>query len=135
MSIYNMDCVYTEENEKEIKKLLLYRKIVKVEDDTLYLDNGTELKIRANEGCGGCSSGNYEITELNECDNIITNVEFACDYTKDEWDDTSYKIFVYAEDKRIKILQVDGTDGNGYYGTGYQILVRFPKSEINDNVT
>lgn len=128
MSIYNMDCIYTEENEKEIKELLLYRKIVKVENDTLYLDNGIELKIRANEGCGGCSSGNYEITELNECDNIITNVEFACDYIKDEWDDTSYKIFVYAEDKRIKILQVDGTDGNGYYGTGYEILVRFPKS-------
>ena len=114
MSIYNMDCIYTEENEKEIKELLLYRKIVKVENDTLYLDNGIELKIRANEGCGGCSSGNYEITELNECDNIITNVEFACDYIKDEWDDTSYKIFVYAEDKRIKILQVDGTDGNVY---------------------
>ena len=30
--------------------------------------------------------------------------------------------------KKIKILQVDGTDGNGYYGTGYSIRVR-EKSE------
>lgn len=129
MSIYNADCVYTEENEKEIKELLLYRRIVKVENDTLYLDNGTELEIIPNVGCGGCESGNYEITELNECDNVITKVELDCDYTEDEWKDgASYKIFVYAEDKRIKILQVDGTDGNGYYGTGYEVLVRFPKS-------
>ena len=81
-----------------------------------------------NEGCGGCSSGWYSITELNECDNVITNVEFECEDIDDEYDDTSYRIFVYAEDKRIKILQVDGTDGNGYYGTGYSIRVR-EKSE------
>ena len=36
----------------------------------------------------------------------------------------SYSIFVLAEDNRIKVLQVDGDDGNGYYGTGYRILVR-----------
>ena len=39
-------------------------------------------------------------------------------------DDTSYKIFVYAEDKKIKAVQVDGDDGNGYYGTGYSIMVK-----------
>ena len=29
----------------------------------------------------------------------------------------------------IKLLQVDGDDGNGYYGTGYTIYVKFKKSE------
>ena len=28
--------------EEKIKELLMYRKIVKVENDTLYLDNGVE---------------------------------------------------------------------------------------------
>lgn len=110
--------------EDKIRELLLYRKIVKVENDSLFLDNGTELVICGNEGCGGCSSGWYSVTELNGCDNVITNVEFSCEDIDDEYDDTSYKIFVYAEDKKIKIVQVDGTDGNGYYGTGYSIIVK-----------
>lgn len=115
--------------ESKIRDLLMYRKIVKVERDTLYLDNGVELEVCANSGCGGCSAGWYEITELNGCDNAITNVEFECDDINDpnSYDDTSYKIFVYAEDKKIKILQVDGSDGNGYYGTGYSIIVKVKK--------
>ena len=117
----------------KIEKLLLYRKIVKVDDDTLYLDNGVELKVIANEGCGGCSSGWYEIMELNGCENAITNVEFVedCD-TVNDYDDKSYKIFVLACDKRIKILQVDGDDGNGYYGTGYTIMVTIKDGEEDD---
>ena len=115
--------------ESKIKDLLMYRKIVKVERDTLYLDNGIELEVVANSGCVVCSACGYEVTELNGCDNIITNVEFECDDINEpkSYDDTSYKIFVYAEDKKIKILQVDGSDGNGYYGTGYSIVVKEKK--------
>ena len=110
--------------EQKIKELLLYRKIVKVEYETLILDNGIELEIKGNEGCGGCGAGWYAVTELNTCENAITNVEFIEDSdTKDDYDETSYKIFVLAADERIKILQVDGDDGNGYYGTGYTIHV------------
>lgn len=110
--------------EEKIKELLLYRKIVKAENNTLLLDNGVELEICANEGCGGCSAGWYEVVELNTCENAITNVEFVEDNnTKYEDDETSYKIFVLAADERTKILQVDGDDGNGYYGTGYTVNV------------
>lgn len=112
------------DEEKKIEELLLYRKIIKAKNNTLYLDNGVELQVEANEGCGGCSAGWYEIVELNNCENAITNVEFVVDNdTKYDYDETSYKIFVLAADKRIKILQVDGDDGNGYYGTGYSIIV------------
>lgn len=122
------DKVFSEWNENEIRELLLYRKVVKVDNNTntLTLDNGTELTFEGNEGCGGCSSGWYSVTELNECDNAITNVEFVCDSdTKDRSYETSYKIFVFAEDRRIKLAQVDGDDGNGWYGTGYQLYVKF----------
>lgn len=122
------DKVFSECNKNEIRELLLYRKVVKVDDstNTLTLDNGTELTFEGNEGCGGCGSGWYSVTELNECDNAITNVEFVCDSdTKDRSDETSYKIFVFAEDRRIKLAQVDGDDGNGWYGTGYQLYVKF----------
>lgn len=111
-------------DEEEIRELLVGRK-VKVDGDNLILDNGIVLEVIANEGCGGCSSGWYSITKLNEVDNAITNVEFDCDGdVANEDDDTSYKIFVFCEDTRIKLLQVDGSDGNGYYGTGYTIIVK-----------
>lgn len=111
-------------DEEEIRELLVGRK-VKVDGDNLILDNGIVLEVIANEGCGGCSSGWYSITKLNEVDNAITNVEFDCDGdVANEEDDTSYKIFVFCEDTRIKLLQVDGSDGNGYYGTGYTIIVK-----------
>lgn len=114
-------------DEKEIKELLIGRK-VKVEGDNLILDNGIILEVIANEGCGGCSNGWYSITKLNEVDNAITDVQFICDDIepdeKNDYSDTSYKIFVFCEDTRINLLQVDGSDGNGYYGTGYTITVK-----------
>ncbi len=118
-------------DEEEIKELLIGRKVkVDEKNDRLILDNGIILEIIANTGCGGCYSGWYSITKLNEVDNAITNVEFVCDSeTESDDDDTSYKIFVFCEDTRINLLQVDGSDGNGYYGTGYEIIVKEVKEE------
>ena len=124
------DKIYYESDENEIRELLLYRKVVKVEGDTLILDNGTELTFKGNEGCNLCGNGWYYVRELNDCDNVITNVEFIRDddiKNKDSDDDMSYKIFVYAEDKHIKLAQIDGSDGNGFYGTGYTLYVKFKK--------
>lgn len=126
------ETLYFYDEEEKIKELLMFRKIVKVDEDTLYLDNGVELQVLPNEGCGGCGNGWYHIEELNNCDNAITNVEFECEDINPDgyWDsEHSYKIFVYAENTRIKIVQVDGDDGNGYYGTGYSIKVKIPDSK------
>ena len=46
--------------------------------------------------------------------------EYQPDYNKTAF---TYRIFVLAEDTRIKLLEVSGDDGNGYYGTGYWIEV------------
>lgn len=116
-------------NEAEIRDLLIGRTVKKVDGETLMLDNGLILEIKGNWGCGGCSAGNYDITELNDCPNMIMNVEFdVADTSPDDaeyYDDceTTYRIFVYAENQKIKLLEVEGTDGNGYYGTGYWIEV------------
>lgn len=100
-------------NEKEIRELLLYHKVIKADIDTntLTLDNGTELTFYGNIGCYGYGIGTYSVTELNECDNIITDVKFVNDDDiKDkELDDMSYKIFVC-------LIQAGDTDGSGCYG-------------------
>ena len=114
-------------DEEEIKALLIGRK-VKVDGDNLILDNGIILEVIANEGCGGCNSGWYSITKLNEVDNAITNVEFECNSIdaneENDFSDTSYKYLCFVKIQEINLLQVDGSDGNGYYGTGYEIIVK-----------
>lgn len=113
--------------EVQVKNLLLYRKIIKVEklDDQngiLTLDNSTQLVVQGNVGCGGCGNGWYYLDELNGCDNAITNVECS------NLNEAIYNIFIYAEDKRINCVQYSGDD-NGYYGTGYYLYVKIPNSD------
>jgi hypothetical protein len=119
-----------ESDESEIRALLLGRTVTKVDGDSLLLDDGTTMTIHPNEGCGGCSAGWYNLTELNECPvNAIMAVEFNNGESPGEdfgWGATeqySYRVFVLAADRRIKLWQVDGDDGNGCYGTGYWIEI------------
>lgn len=113
----------------KVEELLLYHKIVfitKVDDmeAILTLDNGTELIVIGNEGCGGCAEGWYYIDDLNTCDNVITDVQCL---TENDSADGKYHIFVYAEDRRINCVSYDGSD-NGYYGTGYRLYVRLKEN-------
>lgn len=111
-----------------IRDLLLGHKIRKIADDHLELDDGTIMRIVPNEGGCACPAGDYHLTDLNEVDNIITNVEFVerpGGYSMNDYNGF-YEIFVVAEDKKIKLARMEGSDGNGYYGTGYRILVRYP---------
>ena len=123
-----MDYTLNWTDENEIRELLLYRSVTKVSDDTLVLDDGTVLEVVPNFGCGGCPLGNYYIEDLNGCENMITRVTFMeyDDQDEDTWGETytTYTIFVYAENKQINLLSVEGTDGYGWYGTGYEIRVR-----------
>lgn len=109
-------------DHEEIRALLLHRKVTKVAEDLLHLDNGTTLKIMPNEGCGGCEMGWFSIKELNGCDNIITAVDFeGGDVVTPDGSDT-FRIFIYAENQQINLLTISGTD-NGWYGVGYMIQV------------
>ena len=121
----------------EIAALLMGRRIVDVSVDeqeyaewttsgTLTLDNGTVLEVEANQGGCACSAGDYWITSLSTCDNVITNVEVVAeDVSGDGWDESyAYKIFVYTAHDKIAAVEIDGSDGNGYYGTGYWIGVK-----------
>ena len=58
-----------------MRQLLLGHRVEKVASDHIRLDNGYIVKVVPNEGCGGCSAGNYYITELNHVDNVITAVD------------------------------------------------------------
>lgn len=116
---------------KEITDTFMGRTIVSVQGDTLTLDNDVTLTVIANDGCGGCESGGYSVDALNHVENVITSVKLDDDYIKTgEYSEKRvYSIFVYTggsknkKGKKNVLLQVSGDDGNGYYGSGYQIIV------------
>lgn len=117
-------------NEKEIKELLLGHKIVADElTGSLLLDNGILLYINPNIGCDGCGSGDYYLQHITSVNNAITNVEFIEEYDDDDFNYKHYKIFVIADGMTTELLDVYGTDGNGYYGTGYTIDVCIPDED------
>ena len=121
-SVYYM----TQDDERDIKDLLLGRRVVKVSDESLLLDDGTSLKLRGNVGGCCCGAGDYYLTELNGCDNIITSVELDNAPNEDDYGEGVYTIFVFAENERITLASFEGSDGNGFYGTGYYIKVQRP---------
>lgn len=120
---------YDQSEQDEISKVLIGRKVVKVDKDTLDLDDGRRLVFAGHEGGCSCGAGDYDLTELNAVDNIITSVMFEDDPGGDDYPngDGAYRIFVFAENAGLNrphvLATFEGSDGNGYYGTGYYITV------------
>lgn len=122
------DRTLCEQDEKEIEELLLGHKVTVDDYDNLVLDNGVVLKIYPNIGCYGCESGNYYLQHISSVNNAITNVEFVEEFEDDCYYE-HYRIFVIADGMTTELLDVYGTDGNGYYGTGYTIDVCIPDED------
>lgn len=129
---HNGDVEFDQNDAEEIAQLLVGRRVEKVSENTLLLDDGTLLEVQGNEGGCACSAGDYDLTELNSVDNAIMSVSIEDRYKSDEERDEDdwyggaqiYTIFVYAENEKIKLAEFEGDDGNGYYGTGFQITVK-----------
>jgi len=109
---------------------------VDLEAQTLSLSDGTVLTVEPNFG-GCCGQGDFSLVSLATAENAITRVEVqrsldpieaAKELTPAEDEGISpdvYRLFVYAEGvaQGQEILEVGGLEGNGYYGTGFEILV------------
>lgn len=87
------------------------------------------LQINPNIGCSGCGSGSYYLRHITSVNNAITNVEFVEEYDDDKYQCKHYRIFVIANGMTTELLDVCGTDGNGWYGTGYTIDVCIPDED------
>lgn len=122
---------YVEHSQTErISALLLGRKVTKVNDHIVQLDNGMVLEFPNTDGGCACSAGCYDVTALNSVDNVITNVEFDYSPGVDYGDgEGHYKIFVFCGDDRINLVTYEGDDGSGYYGTGFTLYVTVPEQQ------
>ncbi len=113
--------------EDEIKSLFIGRKVVKAEGSDLILDDGTVLQVIPNDGGCSCGAGDYYLDNLNKFDNVITDVEIkAVPDSDSEWESGyTYQLFVYSGGISTSVADIKGDDGNGYYGTGFEIYVKY----------
>ena len=136
---------YDETHEAEIAAALEGRTIVTAEaqyvsvpdscggrepyEGTLTLDDGTRLVVRGNDGGCSCSAGCYSLSHLAATPGLITKAEVMSEPHDDYMNDESegrYAIYVYSQNRRINAAEFVGSDGNGYYGTGFQLIVLEP---------
>ena len=104
----------------ELNKLFVGKSVKKVDDEHLLLSDGTKVKLVGNADC--CAY--YDLTKLGECENIITNVDvFASPRGDYEDGEGVYRLFVFTGEDRINLAEFEGTDSNGYYGTGFWLEV------------
>ncbi len=116
--------------------LLAGRYVTSIVDDTLILDDGTHLEFKGNEGCS-CGSGQYDITSMFERGTPtarIMSAEVEVDVVdkSDDYSDLVYTLFVIVEDERLPLVECQGNDGNGYYGSGFTVRVTISDQETRN---
>jgi hypothetical protein len=95
------------------------------------LDDGTILEARETDGGCACSNGCWSVESVDAAPTqVITNVEAV-----EELDDNGYtthgdgtatlRLFVYADQVKAELVKSVGGD-NGYYGWGYELVVKRP---------
>jgi hypothetical protein len=131
---------YTETNAEEIAQFLVGHRIVQAEkgmfdypgrewrdhaEGRLTLDDGTVLYLTGNDGGCGCDGGCYPLGAVAAVDNVITSARVECEPGGDGYDnyDGAYRIFVLADGIETSVAEFVGSDGNGYYGTGFALTV------------
>lgn len=126
---------------EQLKVLLLGRRVVDAQMSNGYadeytpgpvgyliLDNGMVLKVWGNDGGCACSSGCYPLQRLSAVENVILGVDLIED-PHDDYDggEGAYRIFVFTANEMIELASFEGSDGNGYYGTGWWLSISAPK--------
>lgn len=113
--------------------ILAGRYVTSIVDDTMILDDGTCLEFEPNIGCD-CGSGQYYITSMFERGTptariMSAEVEVDSVDESDEYSDLVYTLFVIVEDERLPLVECQGNNGNGYYGSGFTVRVTVPEQE------
>lgn len=113
--------------ENKIKEMLLYKKIVKWDEKSITLEDGTTLQVECLDF--DCCAGGYGKWDKVKLDAVITDVELT-DIKHPEHDDTYITtgvIKIYHNRNIIAQNEMYTDAGNGgYYGSVTGLLVTLP---------
>lgn len=116
---------------EELKGLLLYKRIVKWDKDSLLLEDGTKVTIEMSESdCCASAGGEFQNVSL---DAVITDVKIG-EQTKEEDDSgettSTNTVTIYHNQNPIALAELEANDGNGgfYYSVGSLVIgdIHFP---------
>lgn len=102
---------------EELKELLLYKRIVKWDKDSLLLEDGTKVTIEMSESdCCASAGGEFQDVKL---DAVITDVKIGEQIKEeDDWGTTTSTntVTIYHNQNPIALAECEANDGNaGYY--------------------
>ena len=119
---------------EELKELLLYKRIVRWDEDFLLLDDGTKVTIEMSESdCCAYADGKFKDVKL---DAIITDVKIGEQVTVEECCGTTENrntVTIYHNQNPIALAECEANDGNGgfYYSVASIVIgnIHFPVVE------
>lgn len=92
------------------------------------LDDGRILLLVGSEGCGGCTNGLVTFPTHDNYDALTSGVIMRATIEDNDFrseDHVDATLFIWVDDKRLPLLDIDGDD-NGWYGLGYTVKVLTP---------
>lgn len=119
---------------EELKELLLYKRIVKWDEDCLLLDDGTKVTIEMSESdCCAYACGEFKNVKL---DAVITDVKIGEQVTEREdcgMTENKNTVTIYHNQNPIALAECEANDGNGgfYYSVASIVIgkIHFPVVE------
>ena len=121
---------------EDFKNMLLYRKIVKWEDNKITLDNDIEISIEETEqDCCASAYGQFEDVVLDAAITNVSDIEYELWENEDGGGEYgSYATVTIMHNRNVICKAVGGADsGNGgYYYSIASFVVRVPNSDKVD---
>lgn len=127
--------------EKEnLRSKLLYKQVVKIEDDSITLkdNDGNEYVLQLDLDNGDCCGyANFDIISYEEnskSNPIITNIEFGHEYEDEGYhNEEGVKITFFGEHKEIASINAKAGSGSGW-GYGACVTIECKGLDIKDTL-
>ena len=119
------DCIY-DMTAKDLERELIGKTVTAIDEseNKLTLNDGTTLEFRDTADC--CAWFNANLRAGNLTDNAITAIKVT-DHQEEEYEDEDYTIHIFAANKKIADLDINGNPTSGYYCHSIQLNIHTPK--------
>lgn len=111
---------------EDLERELIGKTVTAIDEseNKLTLNDGTTLEFRDAADC--CAWFNANLRAGNLTDNAITAIKVT-DRQEEEYADEDYTIHIFAANKKIADLDINGNPTSGYYCHSIQLNIHTPK--------
>lgn len=111
---------------QDLERELIGRAVTAIDErnNKLTLDDGRVLEFKDTFDC--CAWFNANLTAGNLTDNAITAIKVT-DRQEEEYGDEDYTIHIFAANKKIADLDINGNPTSGYYCHSIDLDIHTPK--------